>query len=306
MWIVVAVIAYFLLALVVVIDKYLLAGPLPNPKLYAFAIGLFGAAALVLVPFGFLQFPEKPIIALGVAAGFLQVFAILALFIALKKFEASRVIPAIGGFLPILTIVSTSILGRSEFEGIGILSFLLLVGGSILVSVERDALVTVHSLVFAFAAAFLFSLFVVSSKFVYEAQPFLSGLLWIAIGGVFAALFLWLVSGELRNALADAFGKRGEAKKALSPAVFLLFVGNQGFGAAGFVLQNWAVALAPFALIAFVNALEGIKYVFVLGMTTFLSPVFPRIVQERLDAKSITQKLVAISFIGVGLALLAL
>lgn len=306
MWILVAIAAYFLLALVVVIDKYLLEGPLPNPKLYAFAIGLFGGAAFVLIPFGFLEFPQTPIILLGLASGFLQVLAILALFSGLKRFEASRIIPAIGGLLPIFTMLFTSIVGKSVFEAFSILAFVLLVGGSILVSIERSAFITVKSLSYAFVAAFLFSLFVVSSKFVYEAQPFLSGLVWIAAGGVMAALSLLVISGDLRTALQEALAKKGKTKKALSPFVIVLFGSNQAFGAAGFVLQNWAVALAPFALIAFVNALEGIKYVFVFGMTTLLSVTFPKIVQERLDSKTIAQKLVAIALIGVGLLLISL
>lgn len=304
MWIIVAIIAYFLLALVAVLDKYLLVGPLPNPKLYAFAIGVFGAAAFVIAPW-FLEIPSTFIILLGLAAGVIQIFAILALFIGLKRFETSRIIPAIGGFLPIFTIVFTVLLGQASFGGMEILAFVLLVGGSVFVSIERNKFVTLESVGVALVTAFLFSVFVVASKFVYEAQPFVSGLLWIMAGSFFASLFL-LLSEELRQEIQNMFKKRGKAKKVLSPLVLSLFVSNQVLSALGFVLQNWAIALAPFAYIAFVNALEGVKYVFVLGMATFLSVVFPKIVKEKLGAKSIVQKLVAIGFIGMGLVLLAL
>ena len=175
-----------------------------------------------------------------------------------------------------------------------------------LVSVERTKMVTFQSLVLAGGAALLFSLYVVLSKFVYEGQPFFVwGLMWI-VGGSFLGSLLLLVSKDLRNEIKNVLQKRGASKQTLSPKVISLFAGNQIIGALGYVVQNYAVALTPFAFIAFVNALEGIKYVFVLAMATFLSVVFPRVVQERLDAKSITQKLVAISLIGVGLVLLAL
>ena len=309
MWIVVAVSAYFLLALVAVLDKYLLAGPLPNPKLYAFAIGIFGAAAFVLVPFGFLEIPSIFIIILGLFAGVIQIFAILALFIGLKKFETSRIIPAIGGFLPIFTIILTILLGQSTFTFISGAAFVFLVGGSVLVSIERTKVLTFQSLAIAGITALLFSVFVVLSKFVYEAfenetHPFLSGLLWIMAGSFLGALFL-LVFSELRQEIRNMLKKKGTMKKALSPLVLFLFIFNQVLSAIGFVLQNWAVALAPFAYIAFVNALEGVKYVFVFGMATFLSVVFPKIVKEKLNRKSIVQKVVAIGVIGIGLVLLA-
>jgi len=305
MWIGVAIVAYFLLALVAVLDKYLLVGPLPNPKLYAFAIGVFGIGAFVLVPFGFLQFPENSIIALGIIAGILQTFAILALFVGLKKFETSRIIPAIGGLLPIFTIIFTILLGQSMLTFMNGTAFLLLVGGSVLVSIERSRIFTFQSLTIAGITALLFSVFVVLSKFVYEAQPFISGLLWIILGSFLAALLL-LLSGELRADVKGVLSRRGKSKKVLSPLVFSLFIFNQVVSAIGFVLQNWAIALAPFAYIAFVNALEGVKYVFVFIMASLLSAAFPKIVQEKLSGKIIVQKLIALSFIGIGLVFLAI
>lgn len=305
MWIVAAITAYFLLALVVVLDKYLLSGPLPNPKLYAFAIGIFGALGLLLIPFGFLIIPAWPTIVLGILAGIIQIFAILALFSGLKRFEASRIIPAIGGLLPVCTLLFTISLGRAVLEGVDIFAFMFLVVGSIGVSFERRQLFTFKSLMYAFSAALLFSLFVVLSKLVYEVQPFLSGLLWIIAGSFLAALLL-LLSGELRREILNTLHKRGDVKKALSPYVFLLFAGNQALGALGFVLQNWAVALAPFVYISFVNALEGTKYIFVLGLASVISFVFPRVLKEKMDKGAIVQKLSAIVSVGIGLVLLAL
>ncbi len=305
MWIVVAISAYFSLALVAVLDKYLLSGPLPNPKLYAFAIGIFGALGLLLIPFGFLVIPARPTIILGVLAGVIQIFAILALFSGLKKFETSRIIPAIGGLLPVFTLLFTISLGRATLGGFDIAAFLFLVAGSVGVSLERRQFLTFQSLAHAFLAALLFSLFVVLSKFVYEAQPFLSGLLWIIMGSFSAALLL-LVSGELRKEIQNMLRKKGNLKKTLSPRVFLFFAGNQALGALGFVLQNWAVALVPFAYISFVNALEGIKYVFVVGLASIISLKFPLVIREKVNKQAIAQKLLAIALIGAGLVLLAL
>jgi drug/metabolite transporter (DMT)-like permease len=303
MWIIVAIGAYFFLAVVAVLDKYLLVGPLPNPKLYAFAIGILGAAAFVLVPFGVVEIPSLHIMGIALGAGFVQTFALVALFTGLKKFEASRIIPAIGGLLPLFTLVFTVVLGQGVLSGVTGIAFALLVGGSVLVSIERSRAFTIQSIYIAGVAALLFSVFVVASKIVYEDQPFLSGLLWIIAGSFVGALVL-LVSGELRRDLWNTLQRRGAAKQVLSPLVLFLFVFNQVLSALGFVLQNWAVALAPFAYIAFVNALEGMKYVFVFGLASLLSMVRPSLVQEKLSTKRVVQKLVAIGVIGAGLVLL--
>ena len=51
LWLIVAISAYLILAIVFLVDKYLLVGPIPNPKIYAFYIGTLGIAVLLLVPF---------------------------------------------------------------------------------------------------------------------------------------------------------------------------------------------------------------------------------------------------------------
>jgi drug/metabolite transporter (DMT)-like permease len=304
MWIAVAIAAYFLLAVVAVLDKYLLVGPLPNPRLYAFAVGFFSAVAFILIPFGFLETPPILFIVLGLLAGFFQIFGLVFFFGGLQKFEASKVVPAIGGFLPVFTLVFTALLGRGNLDLKDFGVFALLVGGGVAISIEKKQFATMQSVKYAAVAALFFSFFVVLSKFAYEVQPFLSGLLWIVMGG-FLGAFVLLFSRELRREIRNVLQKRGASKKVLSPGVVLLFIGNQGFASFGFVLQNWAIALAPFAYIAFVNALEGVKYVFVLLFAIFLSVLFPKILKEKVSRQVILQKSIAIIVIGAGLVLLA-
>ena len=306
MWIIVAIAAYFLLAFVAVIDKYLLAGPLPNPKLYAFVIGIFGGLAFLLIPFGFFVIPPWPIIVFAMMAGVIQIFSLVALFSGLKNIEASRIVPAIGGLLPVFTLLFTISLGRAQLHGIDILAFVLLVGGSVVITLEKGKLLSFAGFLYAFVASLLFSIFVVLSKFVYEGvESFLSAFLLI-IAGTFGGALLLLVSGELRGALWSMMQRRGVEKQMLSVRVLSLFAGNQILATVGFVLQNWAVALVPFAYIAFVNALEGVKYVFVLLLASAIALKFPHVLKEEIGKAAIIQKFFAIAFIGIGLFLLAL
>ena len=54
MWLTLAILAYFSIALAAFLDKYILGGPLPSPKIYSFYTGLLSLSALLIVPFGVL------------------------------------------------------------------------------------------------------------------------------------------------------------------------------------------------------------------------------------------------------------
>jgi drug/metabolite transporter (DMT)-like permease len=101
-WLIIIISAYFLLALVSLGDKYLLAGP-PNPKIYSFYVGILGVAAIILIPFIGFSVPETSQISLALLAGAIYIVALFGLYNGLEHFEASRVIPAIGGLLPLFT-----------------------------------------------------------------------------------------------------------------------------------------------------------------------------------------------------------
>ena len=102
LWLIIAILAYFILAIVALVDKYLLGGLMPSPKVYAFYVAAFGILALILIPFGFL-IPAPLQILLALLAGIFHILAILVYYNGLKRFETSRIVPAIGGLLPTFT-----------------------------------------------------------------------------------------------------------------------------------------------------------------------------------------------------------
>lgn len=299
LWLIVTILAYFLFAVANLIEKYILKSSIPNPKVFTFYVGIMAILALVLVPFGFLIIPEISLIFKALTAGVLRILALFFLFVALKNFEVSRIAPAIGGFVPIFTYVLTNIfLGKGRIESLQILAFILLIFGSVLIVFEKKKTITFRSLQASGLSAFLFSLSFVLSKSVYLNQPFLSGLIWIMIGQFLGAIF-FIFSREVREEIF----KKKEILEKKTATIFLL---NQAIGASGFILQNWAVALVPFSLLAFINALEGTKYVFLLIFTVFLSVEFPQILKEEISRKVIFQKILAILLICLGLVFLAI
>lgn len=304
-WIIVIIFAYFILAVVSLIDKYLISGPIPNSKIYAFYVGALGILVLFLVPFLGFSIPDSLNIFLALLSGAIYIFAILGMMEALKLFEASRVIPAIGGITPVFSLLLTYFFSGSvkilRIEEMAAL--LLMIAGSVLITFQKEKAATFKSLKIALISAFLFSLSFVLSKIVYLNQAFWSGFIWMRMGGVVAALLL-LFSKEVREEL---FKKRKDFKVKTS----FIFLFNQGLGAVGFLLQNWAIALVPFGFLSFINALEGTKYVFLLIITSLISFINPSFakrtsLEEKFSKSDLFQKIMAILLIGTGLSLLAL
>ncbi len=280
------------------VDKYLLGGALVSPKMYAFYVGVGGILVLILIPFGFF-FPEPSIIIFALLAGVFHILGIFITFKAVQVFEVSRVIPAIGGFLPLFVFGLTYLLSAEKeiFSQFEMISFFLFISGSILITWERSKAVSLKSLRMAALAAFFLALFFVLAKFVYLSQPFISGLIWMRIGAFLAAIaFLFI-----REVRVELFEKR----ETLKMKTLGILIPNQAVAVGAFLLQNWAVALVPLASLAFINALEGTRYVFLLIFAVLLSVKFPQFLKEEVSREIIVQKIIAILLICGGLALLA-
>ena len=319
LWVTLAILAYFLSAIVGIIDKILLADFIAKPKLYAFYIGAVSIFALGLIPFGFVL-PSWHLMFLAFLSGGIWVFAVLAFFEALNKYEASRVISAIGAMLPLFTLgfsyLFLVILGK-PIKPLGparIIAFILLVLGGFLISWDDKKGFNFASLKFSFLSAVLFALSYVTSKIVYLEQPFISGLIWLRIGSFLASLLfifpksirkdIFLTTSEIIHQFKRKLRK--EHKETAKVGVVSLFLFNQLIGGGAGFLQNLSMYLAPMSYLAFIYALEGIKYVFLLIFTLIMSWKIPKILYEKLSRPIISQKVIAILIIAAGLAIFAL
>ena len=309
MWIIVAIVAYFLYAVVVLVDKYLLSGPLPSPKTYAFYVGVLGGGVAVLLSvFGFVAIPETPILLLGLLAGIMRTLFLFALFRALQLFETSRIIPALGGILPIFLLLLVFFFAGDTtiFLPTNILAFFFLVVGTVGISFVKDRHVTLQSIALAALAAFLGALSFFFSKFVYDVQPFLSALAWL-LAGAFLMSLVFLASKEVRKEVYRMLPKKEKPAPHLAKGFPLwIFLGNQAAGASAALLQNFAIALVPLGLLSFVSAIGGVQYLFLFVFAVFLSRRFPSVLKEEISRSIILQKAISILLIGAGLVLLAL
>lgn len=294
MWQLVAISAYTLLAVVALVDKILLTGPVRNPAVYTFYTTTLALAVLVLIPLGF-NWPGVGQLVLALLAGFTFALALLLYYQAAKRQEISRVIPAIAGFLPVFTLFNSFLFLGDRLNINQLAAFALLVVGGVVITIERGmkSPLNIKNLRWVIAAAFTFSIAFVLTKAVFNAQPFWSGFIWMRLGGFLFALLL-LAFSQVRHALKENITTMRR------PSSFL-FVANQGIAATAFILQNYAILLGPVALI---NALESFRHVFLLILTVIFSKFYATILKERIFIKVLAQKLIAISLIALGLILL--
>ncbi len=297
---IIVIFAYFFLAIVAVGDKYLLTGSL-NPKTYTFYAGAFGAIVFLLIPFVNFYIPSPAIILVSFLAGAVFVLATFIFYSALEDFEVSRVVPAVGGLMPIFTLVlvfllfeDANLLKISDF-----LALALLILGTFLITKGVPAKISLKSFLMAGVSAFLFSAYFVLSKYLYNLLPFWSAIILIRFGAFVSAMF-FIFAADVR---AEIFGKRPSSMNIRTAA---LFGANQTLAAAGVILQNFSIAVAGTSYLAIINATEGIRYVFVFIFSIIISLKFPNILKEEMSRKIIIQKLIAIFLIVGGLGALAL
>jgi len=301
-WIILSLSGYFLAAISGIIDKILLSGPIPKPKVYAFYIGILGTiVGIILIPFG-LQLPEVPTILLALLSGAIWIPGVIGLFEGLKKYEASRIIPATGAMVPCFVFVFNYIFSKLankpvvSLSGIKILAFLLLLLGTVVISYEKKKKITKESLKIAIVSAILFALSFVCVKYVFLSQPFISGFIWVRFGNFLGAFALFFTK-DVKEELFSKFRKKVAQKPLFQrKKVALLFLSNQAIGGAAGLLQTLAIYFSPRTYLPFINALEGTKHAFLFLFTLILSFKFPKVLLETTTRQVIVQKYFSSSF----------
>lgn len=306
-WLIIAIIAYFLLALVNIGDKLFLGNFVPNYKAYSALVAILGMVVFVIAPW-FLSWPGTSVFILSLVSGALFILALITFFFSLQVGQASRVIPFIGGLVPIFSLGFSYVLLSERLGLEQLVAFaLLIIGTVIMVRLPHkthwwtDIWEKIHpthdtkELLIAVCSSILFAGSFVSTKLVYEQTDFFNGFLWIRLGSFIVGLLL-ITNPATRKAFVNTI-------KSIPTKQGGLFITNQLFGAGGFLLQSFAISLGSVAL---VNALQGVQYVFVIILAAIASIFFPKLAgDEDIDIKIIIEKIFAALIIGGGLWLLA-
>lgn len=309
-WIIVALSAYFILAVANLLDKFLIDRVLSSSKAYAFAACTMGLLIFLVAPW-FLQWPGIVSFLFDLLAGVIVGIAIWLLYEALRRGETSRILVTIGGTTPIFSLIFSVLFFKEHFTNhqyIGIATLLVGVfmiaflpqSRSYLVRIMRKLKLSQNEnrggLIFALLSALAYSLYFISTKYAYGSQPFISAFIWTRLGaGLLVSLFL--LSKKNRHEIFTAFTKKNPNKNK-----FLVVV-NQGLGSVGFVLQNYAIFLGS---VAIVNALQGAQYAFLLIISAVIALMSPKLLKETFSWRIILQKSAAVVIIGLGLYFLTI
>jgi drug/metabolite transporter (DMT)-like permease len=308
-WLMVAIIAYLMLATVNLLDKFLVDNVLKNSRAYAFAACSLGLLIFVASPW-FLSWPGWPLLVLNLVNGSVFAVALWLLYEALRRGEASRTLVLIGGATPIFSLLFSILFFQEKFSanqwagmafiliGVLVIAFLpvsrsylsRVLGKFNLVQVVED-----KGLLIALFSALAYSLYFVSTKYAYSFQPFISAFMWNRLGAaIFVLIFLF--RNNDRRAIIGIFSRPGRKKNG-----FLIIL-NQAIGSLGFILQNYAIFLGSVVL---VNALQGIQYAFLLIISASLSLLAPKLLKETFSWRIVLQKTIAVVAIAIGLYFIA-
>jgi drug/metabolite transporter (DMT)-like permease len=298
MWLITIILAYFFFSLASLGDKFILAGT-PKPKAYTFFVGISNIAIIFLIPFINFSFPELKILPWIILEAMIFIFGLYVMYSALEKFDVSRVATTMGAAQPVLILfLSWIVWGTGTISKTNILAFILLLLGTVIISMGKNYKATGGYLKITLFASLIFSLDYILTKIIFLSQPFLLGLFWMRIFAFFFALLI-LIPKKNRT---EILGKRDILNKKTGT----IFVLTNASGGIATLLQAFAISLVPIAFLPILNSLRGIQYVFLFLMTLFLSFFLPKILKEEISKKIILQKIISIILIVGGLAILVL
>ena len=301
LYIFIAIIAYSLYAVNGVIDKFLLSKAVRSPAVYAFFIGITGPLTFILIPltlipglnitFEFLSWRD---LVIAIAAGASFVWALFFLYKATQQTSISRILPIEGGLVPVFTLVFAYIILGERLLTTQLIAFAFLVMGAVIISLRHDK-TGWHAKAFtnAVIAAVLFALSFVLTKYTFDHSNFISGLVWTRLG-FFVVALSFLTVPSVRHGIFNAPKQTTKGNK-------YLYLGARISGSLSGFLQNYAISLGS---VTIVNAMQGTQYALLLIGTIALSKYYPKILKEKVTRQILSQKILAIALIAIGLVFL--
>lgn len=303
-WILLAVAAQFLNAIVSLLDKYIVTDTrvLPNPFVYAFytsalsgaSIAIFFLAGIPIPVEGLsfpsiaeVSFPSLDIIAFSILAAYTFFYAIVSMFTALQKSDASDVVPVVGAVSAASSLGLGYLFLDDRLSPNVLTGMILLAAGTALASRFRFSLSVAFS---SIHAGIFFGLHFIVLKWLFDITSFEDGFFWSRIGIVAFGLSLLLVPDYAAQIFHQtrATGKRAGA---------LILTSKILAGLAGILVLK-ATELGD---VSIVQALGGLQYVLIFVFSLFLGPYGPNICSEGVcTQEELIQKAIFIFIIAFG------
>ncbi|MEX2340785.1 MAG: hypothetical protein WD605_00485 [Candidatus Paceibacterota bacterium] len=306
-WIFLAAGAQLINAVVAMVDKYLVTDEkrIPRPFVYAFYTSLVTAFWLVIYPLGYIpglsglgipsfsniKMPTLEVMALAFFSAYTFFIAIVSLYGTLKRADTSDVMPVVGAVSAIVTFGLSYLFLSAQHSPNFIWGVLLLATGTFMVSHLRF---NTNIALAAFHSGLFFALHYISMKGMFIATNFDDAFFWSRIALVLFALSWLLVPNYLELIKSQ--------NKVTSKNTGLLIFGTKLLaGVAAFMILK-ATDLGD---VAVVQALDGLKFVFILLIGVLVGRWLPASAGES-DRSLLTlaRKFIYVTVICVGFILL--
>lgn len=307
MWIFVAAGAQFINAVVAILDKYIVSDEtmLPKPFVYAFYSCLVTSSWAFIYFLGFIpglgelgapQFsnvmtPTIQVVGMSFLAAYTFFMALVSMYDGLKHADASDVMPVIGAVSAIATFFMGYVFLDVRLTDNFIWGIALLATGTFLVSQVRFTfkvvLNTLHSGLF-------FALHYIAMKGLFLETSFDDGFFWSRVGFVLFALSLLLVPVYYKK-ITDQTRKTSGRAGAMVLCTKILA------GVASFLLLK----ATDWGEVAVVQALDGLKFVFILILSFLVGRFFPVSAGERdYGTETLIRKGLYVAIIAIGFVIL--
>jgi drug/metabolite transporter (DMT)-like permease len=300
-WLFLALVATFLWALVNIVDKYLVVNYSDDQRstgslvLFSSLAGV--AAALLIGLFTPQVFSIAPLDkALLIFIGAFDICWIILYLLALKVEDVSAVVPwmltiPVFGYLLGHIWLGETLTARQLSGG------LIILFGSFVLSVDFKAVKLIFKrkvAAYMLLAGLIYAVNGVIFKFVASADSFWVASFWQYSGLGLGGLSLFALASKYRRDFLNNIKQSGLA-------IFSLNITSEFTTIAGNLLNNFALLLAPVALVYLVGAFQPLA---VLLMTIICTKFFPSIVRESFSARVLIPKILAIGIMLAGSYLL--
>jgi len=306
-WVFLATLGQLLNAAVAFLDKYIVSDEkvLPRPFVYAFYSCLLtgfwvviyflgyipGLAELGIPSFEGISKPSIQVISMSFLAAYTFFMALVSMYEALRKAEAVNVMPVIGTISALVTFGLSYFFLNTPFQLHYMWGVIVLSLGTLLAAQTLPKQAVILSV---FHSGIFFALHFISMKGLFEETNFNDGFFWSRISFVLFALSLLMVPAYYEKITE-------QSKKTTKKTGVVVILTKVLAGVAAFLLLK-ATDLGD---VAVVQAMDGLKFVFILAATVFFGSILPdSVAKHEARPQQIFRQVLYVAVIAVGYLIL--
>ena len=282
-WILLATAGQFINAVVAIFDKYIVSDEkvLPRPFVYAFYTCLLTGGWIVIFFLGWIpglsdvgipslenvKSPTIQVVAMSFLAAYTFFIALVSMYAALKRSDASSAVPIIGAVSALSSFGMSYLFLNTELHENFIWGVVLLSVGTLLVA---QTLPKIDVIVQVFHSGLFFALHYITMKGLFQETSFDDGFFWSRIGFVLFTLSLLLVPAyytKIKEQTKDTTKKAGG----------IVLLAKVLAGIAAFMLLK----ATDMGDVSVVQALNGLQFVFILLISIVFAHWLPPTATDR-------------------------